>query len=97
MGDNFSGFSGYAQCPVENVSWDDVQEFLKKLNAQMGKNYALPTEAQWEYATRGGLKSKGYKYAGGNDIDQVAWYGSNSGRQTHPVGQNSLTNWVYTT
>jgi uncharacterized protein (TIGR02145 family) len=61
--------------PVDNVCWDDVQEFIKKLNEQTGKKYRLPTEAEWEYAARGGNKSKGYKYAGSDNIDDVAWYG----------------------
>ena len=72
--------------PVECVSWDDCQEFVKKLNGLTGKRFRLPTEAEWEYAARGGKKSKGYKYSGSNDIDEVAWYHGNSGSQTHPVG-----------
>jgi formylglycine-generating enzyme required for sulfatase activity len=81
-----SYFKNCDNCPVENVSWNDVQEFIKKLNQQMGKKYRLPTEAEWEYAARGGLRSKGYKYAGSNSIDEVAWYTSNSGSKTKPVG-----------
>jgi formylglycine-generating enzyme required for sulfatase activity len=87
MGSNPSHFSGCDDCPVENVGWKDVQEFIRKLNQKTGKNYRLPTEAEWEFAARGGNKSKGYKYAGGNNIGSVAWYGSNSGSKTHPVGQ----------
>ena len=71
--------------PVENVSWYDCQSFIRKLNSLMGRNFRLPTEAEWEYAARGGKKSKGYKYAGSNDIDEVAWYDDNSGSQTHDV------------
>ena len=78
-------FKGCDQCPVEKVSWNDIQEFLKKLNAQSGKSYRLPTEAEWEYAARGGNKSNGYKYSGSNTIDDVAWYDGNSGSKTHPV------------
>jgi formylglycine-generating enzyme required for sulfatase activity len=69
------------------VSWDDTQEFIRKLNLQTCKSYRLPTEAEWEYAARGGNKSRGYRYAGGNDIDRVAWYDGNSDIETHPVGQ----------
>jgi formylglycine-generating enzyme required for sulfatase activity len=65
--------------PVSNISWDDAQEFILKLNSKTGKKYRLPTEAEWEYAARGGAKSKGYKYSGSNDIDDVAWYNVNSG------------------
>ena len=71
--------------PVENVSWDDCQVFIQKLNQLTGKQFRLPTEAEWEYAARGGRKSRGYKYAGGNNIDSVAWCDGNSGNETHPV------------
>ena len=86
MGSNPSRFKG-DNLPVENVSWDDVQAFIRKLNQLTGKRYRLPTEAEWEYAARGGNKSRGYKYAGGNNIDEVAWYDGNSGERTHPVGK----------
>ena len=85
MGSNPSEFKGDNQCPVEKVSWEDCQEFIEKLNRLTGKNFRLPTEAEWEYAARGGNKSKGYKYSGSNDADAVAWYGDNSGGKTHPV------------
>jgi formylglycine-generating enzyme required for sulfatase activity len=78
-------FKGCDDCPVERVSWNDVQDFLQKLNSKTGKNYRLPTEAEWEYAARGGNKSKGYTYSGSNTIDDVAWYGSNSDSKTHSV------------
>ena len=87
MGINPSEFKGDNQCPVENVSWNDCQEFIEKLNRLTGKNFRLPTEAEWEYAARGGNKSKGYKYSGSNDADAVACYGDNSGGKTHPVAQ----------
>ena len=75
-------------CPVENVSWDDIQDFLQKLNAKNPRrNYRLPTEAEWEYAARGGSQSKGYLYAGSNDIGTVAWYSGNSGSKTQAVGK----------
>lgn len=87
IGSNPSHFKGCEDCPVEKVSWEDVQDFLKKLNQKYpGKNYRLPSEAEWEYAARGGEQSKGYTYAGSNDVDEVAWYDKNSGGKTHPVG-----------
>ena len=85
MGSNPSYFSG-KQLPVEMVSWNDCQTFITKLNQLTGANFRLPTEAEWEFAARGGNKSLGYKYAGGNSIDDVAWYDSTSS-QTHAVAQ----------
>lgn len=85
MGTEPSVFKG-DNLPVEMVSWIEAQEFCKRLSEATGKKYTLPTEAQWEYAARGGNKSQHYKYAGSNDIDEVAWYENNSGRITHPVG-----------
>ena len=85
MGSNPSYFKGNNQCPVEDVSWNDCQEFIEKLNRLTGKNFRLPTEAEWEYAARGGNKSRGYKYSGSNNPDAVAWYDDNSGSKTHPV------------
>ena len=84
MGGNPS-YSQGVNNPVECVSWNDCQEFLKKLNQQTGMTFSLPTEVQWEYAARGGNKSKGYKYAGSNSVKDVAWYTDNSGGMTHPV------------
>ncbi len=81
MGENPSHFKGCAQCPVEQVSWNDVQAFLEKLNELTGEKYRLPTEAEWEYAARGGQQNRGSVYAGGG------WLPSNSGDKTHPVGQ----------
>lgn len=83
MGSNPSEFKG-AKRPVEQVSWEDCQTFITKLNQLTGKNYRLPTEAEWEYAARGGNRSNGYKYAGSNTIEDVAWYDCKSG--THDVG-----------
>lgn len=84
MGSNPSYFVG-DNLPVENMSWNDCQVFIQKLNQLTGKQFRLPTEAEWEYAARGGRKSRGYKYAGSNDIGLVAWYEDNSGTGTHPV------------
>ena len=84
MGSNPSYFKG-SQKPVEQVSWNDCKEFITKLNKLTGKNFRLPTEAEWEYAARGGNKSKGYKYSGSNTIGNVAWYTDNSSSKTHDV------------
>ena len=84
MGTNPSYSKGNKK-PVEKVSWDDCQEFIRKLNQLTGKNFRLPTEAEWEYAARGGNKSKGYKYSGSNTIGDVAWYTNNSGSKIHDV------------
>ena len=78
MGTNPSNFVGDMQRPVENVSWEDCQEFIARLNALTGKNFRLPTEAEWEYAANGGNQGNGYIYAGDDVIDNVAWYYSNS-------------------
>ena len=88
MGSNPSSFKG-DNLPVETVSWDDCQTFIRKLNAMTGKNFRLPTEAEWEFAARGGNNSRGYKYAGSNNIETVAWYDDNSGSKTHVVGTKS--------
>lgn len=85
MGSNPSYFEG-SDLPVEQVSWNDCQTFLTKLNQLTGKTFRLPTEAEWEYAARGGNKSQGYKYSGSNTIGNVAWYYDNGGSKTHAVG-----------
>ena len=84
MGENPSSFKGNNK-PVERVSWNDCQEFIKKLNQLTGKNFRLPTEAEWEYAARGGNKSLDYKYSGSDIVGVVAWYDGNSGSRTHDV------------
>ena len=84
MGSNPSCFKG-DNLPVEQVSWYDAQEFIEKLNRLTGRTFRLPTEAEWEYAARGGSKSRGYKYSGSNSIDAVAWYYGNSAEKTHSV------------
>lgn len=76
---------GSDDLPVERVSWEDAQEFVAKLNRLTGRAFRLPTEAEWEYAARGGKKSRGYKYSGSNNIDEVAWNDGNSNDKIHPV------------
>ena len=88
MGNNPSNWKG-VDLPVENVSWDECQTFISKLNTLTGREFRLPTEAEWEFAARGGKNSNGYKYSGSNDIDAVAWYTNNSNGQTHPVAQKA--------
>jgi len=91
MGYNPSLFKG-DNLPVEQVSWKDVQTFVSKLNTQTGKQYRLPTEAEWEFAARGGNVSRGYKFSGSNNPDEVAWYNSNSNARTYPVGTTIKSN-----
>ena len=84
MKSNPSSFKG-SDKPVESVSWDDCQEFIQRLNHLTGLNFDLPTEAEWEYAARGGNKSRGYKYSGSNIVDDVAWHSENTSYSTQPV------------
>jgi formylglycine-generating enzyme required for sulfatase activity/tRNA A-37 threonylcarbamoyl transferase component Bud32 len=90
MGNNPSALKNGRNYPVENVSWNNVQEFIRTLNQRTGNRYRLPTEAEWEYAARSGGKRE--KYAGTSSessVGQYAWHRGNSGRKTHPVGQKS--------
>ena len=86
MGDNPSHFKG-ANRPADSVSWYKAEEFCQKLSELTGEPICLPTEAQWEYAARGGDRSQNYRYAGSNDLDEVGWYKDNSDGQNHEVGQ----------
>jgi formylglycine-generating enzyme required for sulfatase activity len=94
MGNNPSNFKG-AQNPVESVSWHDAAEFCRKLSQASGKTVRLPTEAQWEYASRAGTKTR-FSYGDDNDyshLGEYAWYGANSEAKTHPVGQKKPNPW----
>ena len=85
MGSNPSGFKG-DNLPVENVSWEDCRDFIRNLNAKTGQNFRLPTEAEWEFAARGGNRSDGVKYSGAYSMDNAGWYSGNSNNRTHAVG-----------
>lgn len=87
MGTNPSKNKGNQHLPVENVSWVECQAFIAKLNEMTGKKFRLPTEAEWEFAARGGSKSGGTIFSGGNTPKDVAWYSTNSGGTTQPVAQ----------
>ena len=87
IGNNPSNFVGCDDCPVENVSYYDVQKFISILNGKTGKVYRLPTEAEWEYAAKGGNISMRYYYSGSHNVEVVAWYKENSDLKTHNVGQ----------
>lgn len=83
--------------PAYRISWTDALKFIKKLNELTGKTFRLPTEAEWEYAARGGYRSLGYKFSGSNILEEVAWYDGNSAGMVHPVKLKKRTNLVCTT
>ncbi|MFK8103725.1 MAG: formylglycine-generating enzyme family protein [Saprospiraceae bacterium] len=86
MGNNPSDFEGKNR-PVEMISWEEVQQFIKRLNELTKRHFQLPSEAEWEYAARGGKHNQGYKYAGSDKLSQVGWYNENSNIKTHEVGK----------
>jgi formylglycine-generating enzyme required for sulfatase activity len=91
MGDNPSHFSSCGDdCPVENVSWNEAQDFIQRLNQRVGKRFRLPTDEEWFAACQAGSSTE---YCGSDNIDAVAWYESNSGERTHPVGQKRANAW----
>lgn len=73
------------KCPMNNISWFNMQQFIQRLNKTTDKQYRLPTEAEWAYAAKGGALSKGYIYSGSNNIDEVAWFAGNSNHRSQPV------------
>ena len=86
MGNNPCYYKGDS-LPVYHITWDEIQVFIRKLNLLTGRKYRLPTEAEWEYAARGGKQSKGYKYSGSNNLDEVSWYFGNLDGRPQPVGR----------
>jgi len=87
MGSNPSYYKGCSSCPVEQVSWEDVLAFINIVNAKYGENFRLPTEEEWEFAARGGVNSKDFRYSGSNNANDVAWWKDNSGGKPHSVGR----------
>jgi formylglycine-generating enzyme required for sulfatase activity len=87
MGTDPSWFKNSDDCPVESVTWNEVQEFLQKLSDSVGYRLRLPTESEWEFAARGGIKSKKFQFSGGDNFLDVAWCFKNSNNRTHPVGK----------
>ena len=91
MGSNPSFFSNCGDnCPVENVSWEDAKQFVSRLTTKTGKTYRLPSEAEWEYACRAGVREE---YCGGNRVDDVGWHDGNSGQRTNSVAGKQANAW----
>lgn len=95
MGGNPSVFKGCGDdCPVETVSWNDVQQFIDKLNRkESGRRYRLPTEAQWEYAARAGTQTPYYTGVSASDLDRAGWYNENATKTPHPVARKEPNRW----
>ena len=89
MGNNPSTAAIGPEYPVETVTWNDCMDFINKLNRIAGVRFRLPSEAEWEYAARGGARSNGFRYSGSGSIDAVGWHKENSGGRTHPVGSKN--------
>jgi formylglycine-generating enzyme required for sulfatase activity len=92
MGQNPSVYKNCNDCPIESVSWSDIQVYLSKINKITGKKYRLPTEAEWEYAAGGGNNNITYHFSGSNDLKEIAWYGENSENKPHVVGSKNANN-----
>lgn len=91
MGINPSRYSDCGDnCPVENVSWNEAKDFIQKLNARTGKQYRLPSEAEWEYTCHAGVQNE---YCGGDNVNSIAWYYATSGKSTHPVATKQPNAW----
>ena len=86
MGTIPGGSADCGDCPVNEVSWNDIQEFIKKLPAKFAENYRLPSEQEWEFAAKGGVKSNDFMYSGSDRVHEVGWFADNSGEVLHPVG-----------
>ena len=78
-------YTRWPECPVDKISWNEYKDFIEALSELTGLPFRMPTENEWEYAARGGKYSKGYKYAGSDNIDEVAWYVANAEEKSHPV------------
>ncbi|MBQ0074680.1 MAG: SUMF1/EgtB/PvdO family nonheme iron enzyme [Prevotella sp.] len=87
MSNKKQGNSKNGRLPVYNVTWEKVQVFIERINKKTGRRFRLPTEAEWEYAARGGINGRHFSYSGDRELDSIAWYSGNSVERVHPVGQ----------